>query len=75
MTDTVNVQQRLRLRILCLAELLDLAVILLDLQRHVSDLLKNRAESLSQSGRHRRRATLSETWSCGGRHTVAASLR
>src|SRR5271170_155336 len=52
MADTVNLQQGLRLRILGLAELLDLPVVLLDLQRHLRDLLEHRAERLSQSRRH-----------------------
>jgi hypothetical protein len=47
MTDTVNLEQCLRLWIFGLTELLDLAVVLLDLQRHLRDLLENRAESLS----------------------------
>jgi hypothetical protein len=48
MADTMNLQQRLRLRILGLAELLDLPVVLLDLQRHFRDLLEHRTERLSQ---------------------------
>jgi hypothetical protein len=52
MADTMDLQQRLGLRVLCLAEQLDLAVVLLDLQRHLCDLLKYRAKRLPQSGRH-----------------------
>ena len=42
-TNTMDLQQSLRLWILCLAELLDLTVILFDLERHLSDLLKHGA--------------------------------
>ena len=46
MADTMDLQQRLGLRILRLAELLDLAIVLLDLQSHLYDLLKRRAKRL-----------------------------
>ena len=52
MADAVNLQQSLRLRILGLAELLDLPVVLLDLDGHLRDLLKYRTERLCQSRRH-----------------------
>ena len=73
--DAVNLQQRLRLWILGLAELLDLPIVLLDLQRHVRDLLKHRTERLCQSRRHNGEAALSEARRSGGGHTVAAGLR
>ena len=75
MTDAVNLQQRLRLRILGLAELLDPPVVLLDLDCHLCDLLKYRPEGLCQSGRHNGQAALGEARCGGGRHTVAARLR
>ena len=73
--DAVNLQQRLRLRTLGLAELLDLPVVLLDLDCHLRDLLEHRTERLCQSRRHNGRATLSEARCSGGGHTVAAGLR
>ena len=60
MADTVNLQQGLCLRILGLAELLDLSVVLLDLDRYLRDLLEHRTERLCQSRRHNGQATLSE---------------
>ena len=60
MADTVNLQQCLCLRILDLAELLDLPVVLLDLDGHLRDLLKYRTERLRQSRRHNSKAALSE---------------
>src|SRR5271170_6578387 len=62
--DAVNLQQRLRLRILGLAELLDLPVVLLDLHCHLRDLLEHRTERLCQPKRHNSEATLSEA-RCG----------
>src|ERR1019366_10018054 len=44
LTDTVNLNQRLRLRILRLHESLDSAIVLLDLHRHRSDLFKDWTE-------------------------------
>ncbi len=70
MTDTMNLQQRLRLRILGLAELLDLPVVLLDLDCHLCDLLKYRPEGLCQSRRHNGQAALGKARCGGGRHTV-----
>ena len=75
MTDAVNLQQRLFLRILGLAELLDLPVLQLDLYCHLRDLLKYRTECLCQSRRHNSEAALSKAGCGGGRHTVAARLR
>ena len=75
MTDAVNLQQRLCLRILGLAELLDLPVVQLDLYCHLRDLLKYRTECLCQSRRHNSEAALSEAGCGGGRHTIAAGLR
>ena len=72
MTDAVNLQQRLRLWILGLAELLDLPVVQLDLYCHLRDLLKYRTERLCQSRRHNGQAALGEALRGGGRHTVAA---
>src|SRR5271163_1042305 len=62
--DAVNLQQRLRLRILGLAELLDLPVVLLDLDCHLCDLLEYGTERLCQSRRHNGQAALSEA-RCG----------
>ena len=62
-------------RILGLAELLDLPIVLLDLQRHFRDLLKHRAERLCQSRRHDGQTALREARCGGGGHTVAARLR
>ncbi len=75
MADTVNLRWRLRLRILGPAELLDLLVVLLDLQRHVRDLLEYRIKRLCQSSRHNGQAALSEACCGRGRHPVAARLR
>ena len=75
MTDAMNLQQRLRLRILGLAELLDLPVVQLDLYCHLRDLLKYRTERLCQSRRHNGQAALGEARCGGGRHTIAARLR
>jgi hypothetical protein len=72
--DAVNLQQSLRLRILGLAELLDLPIVLLDLQRHVRDLLEHRTKCLCQSRRHNGEAALSEACCGGGGHTIAAGL-
>ena len=47
----VDLQQRLCLWILRLPELLDLPIVLLDLERHLCDLLDNGAKSLSQAWR------------------------
>ena len=60
MANTVNLQQDLRLRILGLAELLDLQVVLLDLGHHLRDLLEHRTVRLCQSKRHDGRASRSE---------------
>jgi hypothetical protein len=46
MSDSVNLQQRLRLRILGLAELLNLPIVLLDLDGHLRDLLEHRTKRL-----------------------------
>ena len=46
MADAVNLQQRLRLRILGLAEMLDLPVVQLDLDRDLRDLLEHRTEPI-----------------------------
>ena len=42
MAYAMHLQQRLRLGVLCLTELLNLAVILLDLEGHLCDLLEHR---------------------------------
>ena len=75
MTEAVNLQQRLRLRILGLAELLELPVVLLDLDRYLRDLLEHWTESLCQPWRHDSEAALSEARCGGGGHAVAARLR
>ncbi|HEY6845461.1 MAG TPA: hypothetical protein VI320_04525, partial [Terracidiphilus sp.] len=73
--DAVNLQQSLCLRILGLAELLDLRVLLLDLHCHLRDLLEHRTERLCQSRWHNGQAALSEARCGGGGHTVTAGLR
>jgi hypothetical protein len=55
---TVDLQQRLRLRILRLTELLDLTVVPLDLGCHLCDLFDDRSKWLSQPGWHHYQASL-----------------
>src|SRR5271167_2950963 len=74
-TDAVNLQQGLCLRILGLAELLDPPVVQLDLDCHLRDLPEHWTERLCQSRRHNGEAALSEARCGGGGHTVAAGLR
>jgi len=74
MADAMNLQQRLRLRILSLAELLDLPVILFDLHCHLRDLLEYRTERVCQSRRHNSQAALSEAGCGGGRHLSMPSM-
>ena len=74
-TDAVDGQQRLSLGILGLSHPLDLPVILLDLQRHLRDLLEYRTERQLESRWHRCVAALCKTPRRRGRHTVATSLR
>src|ERR1035441_5545765 len=75
LADAIDLDQRLRLRILRLRESLDGAVVLLDLHRHRSDLLEHRTERLSQTWRQHGHAPLGETQ--GGRSwkPVPAGLR
>src|SRR5260370_8709559 len=58
LADAIDLDQRLRLWVLRLRESLDGTVVLLDLYRHRSDLLENRAKSLSSPCRHHAHATL-----------------
>src|ERR1700677_3254306 len=74
-TDAVNLQQGLCLRILGLAELLYLPVVLLDLDSYLRDLLEHRTQRLCQPGRHNSEAALSEARCGGGGHTIAAGPR
>ena len=74
-TNTMDLQQNLCLWILYLAELLDLTVVLLDLERHLSDLLEHRAKCLSQSRRHHGQASLRKGACRRRRHAMAARLR
>ncbi len=73
--DAADLQQRLRLRIRGMPELLDLPVALLDLGGHLRDLLEHRTERLFQSRRHNGQAPLSEARRDRGGHTEAAGLR
>src|SRR5258708_11478460 len=59
--DTVDLDQRLCLWILHLSELLDQSVVVLDLFRHLRDLLAHRTKRLSATWRRHRRAPLSES--------------
>ena len=58
-----------------LGQLLDDAVILLDLHCHVGDLMKQRAERNGQTGRHHRKASFSKAQCRRGGKAVAAWLR
>src|SRR5258708_37112346 len=60
MADSRDLHQGLRLRILRLAELLDLSIVLLDLERHLGDLLEHRPKCLCQPRRHHGNAPLGE---------------
>jgi hypothetical protein len=60
MAYTVDLDQRLGLLILVLGELLDGAVVFLDLHRHIRDLMEQRAKCLSQTRRQHGQATLRE---------------
>src|SRR5260370_29054781 len=75
LADAIDLDQRLRLWVLRLRESLDGTVVLLDLYRHRSDLLENRAECESQTWRQHGHAPLGEAQ--GGRRwqTVAAGFR
>lgn len=74
-TNTMNLQESLCLRIFCLAELLDLTVVLLDLERHLGILLEHGAECLSQTLSHHGQASLRKG-ACRRRwHALAARLR
>src|SRR5271156_1251442 len=50
--DSRDLHQGLCLRILRLAKLLDLSIVLLDLERHLRDLLEHRPKCLCQPRRH-----------------------
>jgi hypothetical protein len=72
--DTVDLQQSLGLRILRLCQLLDQAIIVLDLGRHLRDVLKHRTERRLKTRRHDREAPFSEATRGGRRHTMATGL-
>lgn len=59
-TDAVNLLQGLRLRIFRLADLLDLAIVLLDPEGHLGDLFEHRVQRLRESRRHHGQASLGE---------------
>ena len=73
-TDAVNFLQGLCLRIVRLADLLDLTIVLLDPERHLGDLIEHRVQRLCQSWRHYGQASLREAAGRGSRHTVPAGL-
>src|SRR5260370_10140761 len=73
--DTVDLDQRLRLWILRLRESLDQPVVVLDLLRHLCDLLEHRTERLGQTWREHGHASLREAERGRGRQTVAAGFR
>jgi hypothetical protein len=64
-TNTVDLQQCLCLRIRRLSELLNLSIVLLDLDRHLCDLLEHWTKGLCQPWRHDCQAALGET-ACRG---------
>jgi hypothetical protein len=70
--NTVNLQECLCLRILCLADLLDLSIVLLDLGGYLRDLQQHRTERLRESLWHNSQASLGETPCRGSGHTIAA---
>src|ERR1700731_259124 len=70
--NTGNLQRCLCLWILRLAELLDLTVVLLDLERHLGDLLEHRPERLPETWRHNCQAALGKTPCRRGWHPMAA---
>ena len=59
--NTVDLQECLCLRILCLADLLNLSIVLLDLGGHLRDLHQYRTECLRESRWHNGQASLGET--------------
>jgi hypothetical protein len=72
--DAVDLDQRLCLWILRLCESLDQPVIVLDLLRHLSDLLEHRTERPGQTWREHGHASLREAERGRGRQTIAARL-
>src|SRR5271169_3112145 len=75
MAHTVYLDESLCLWELSLGQLLDGAVILLDLHCHVTDLMEQRAERNGQPRRHHRQAALREAQCRRGWKAVAARLR
>ena len=73
-TNAVNLLQGLCLRIVRLADLLDLAIVLLDPEGHLGDLIEHRVQRLRKSWRHYGQASLREAAGRGSRHTVPARL-
>ncbi len=73
--DSMNRHHGLGLGILGLSQPLDIPVVLLDLERHLRDLGKDRIECQLQPWRHRGVSSLSEALRGRSRHTVTPSLR
>ena len=73
--DAVDLDQRLCLWILRLRESLDQPVVVLDLLRHLRDLLEHRTQRLGQTWREHGHASLREAERGRGRQTVAAGFR
>lgn len=61
MSNAINLDQRLCLRISSPRKLFDRHVVLLDLHRHVSNLVERRAECFSQAWREHGQASLGKT--------------
>src|SRR5258707_12310879 len=72
--DTVDLDQRLCFWILRLRESLDQPVVVLDLLRHLRDLLEHWTERLGQTWREHGHASLREAERGRGRQTIAATL-
>src|SRR5260370_31132804 len=72
--DTVDLDQRLCLWILRLRESLDQPVVVLDLLRHLRDLLEHRTERLNKTTRKHGQTPLGEAQGGRGRKSVAAGL-
>src|SRR5882672_11110787 len=72
--DTVDMDQRLCLWILRLRESLDQPVVVLDLLRHLRDLLEHRTQRLGQTWREHGHASLRKAERGRGRQTVAAGF-
>ena len=69
--NPVDLQQSLGIWKLGLCQLLDLAIVLLDLQSHLGNLLKHRTQRLLQCRRHHRQTALREA--SGGRRRLCVA--